>query len=60
MVQSRENLLKQIDSLRDMARRARRLSQGMSQADQEMLLRYAEELEESAARLEKGIGTASN
>ena len=54
MAQSKEKLLKQVDSLRDLARRARRLSGEVDQSsDQEMLLRYAKELEDSAVRLEK-------
>jgi hypothetical protein len=54
MAQSKEKLLKQVDSLRDMARRSRRLSEEADQgSDQEMLLRYAKDLEDSAVRLEK-------
>ena len=54
MAQSKEKLLKQVDSLRDLARRARRLSEEVDQdSDQEMLLRYAKELDDSAVRLEK-------
>jgi hypothetical protein len=54
MVQSEGKLLKQVDSLRDLARRTRRLSEEVDQGlDQEMLLRYAKELEDSAERLEK-------
>jgi hypothetical protein len=54
MVQSKEKLLKQVDSLRDLARRARWLSGELDQgSDQEMLLRHAMELEDSAVRLEK-------
>jgi hypothetical protein len=54
MVQSKEKLLKQVDSLRELARRARRLSGEVDQGpDQEMLLRHAKELEDSAVRLEK-------
>ena len=54
MVQSEGKLLKQVDSLRDLARRTRRLSGEVDQgSDQEMLLRYAKELEDSAVRLEK-------
>jgi hypothetical protein len=47
-------LLKQVDSLRDLARRARRLSGEVDQGSgQEMLLRYAKELDHSAVRLEQ-------
>ncbi len=54
MVQSKEKLLKQVESLRDLARRARWLSGELDQSsDQEMLLRHAMELEDSAVRLEK-------
>ena len=54
MAQSKEKLLKQVDSLRDLARRASRLSGEVDQvSDKEMLLRYAKELEDSAVRLEK-------
>ena len=54
MIQSKEKLLKQVDSLRDLARRARRLSGEIDQgSDQEMLLRYARELDHSAVQLEQ-------
>ena len=54
MAQSKETLLKQVESLRDLARRARRLSGVVDQdSDQEMLLRCAKELEDSAVRLEQ-------
>ena len=54
MAQSKEKLLKQVDSLRDLARRASRLSGEVDQvSDKEMLLRYAQEFEGSAVRLEK-------
>lgn len=53
MTQSKENLLEQVDSLRDIARRARRLSKTVSlESDQRRLTRYVEELEETASRLE--------
>lgn len=56
---SKENLLKQADGLRDLARRARRLSEMMtSDADQRRLVRHTEELRESAARLEQEAATA--
>jgi hypothetical protein len=51
---SKDSILKQADGLRDLARRARRLAEQMSmESDQRRLARYVEELEESAARLEK-------
>ena len=54
MAKSKEKLLKQVDSLRDLARRASRLSGEVDQvSDKEMLLRYAKELEDRAVRLEK-------
>jgi len=54
MVESKESLLKQVDSLRDLSRRARRLAPTLSQDhDQRRLVRYAEDLEENASRLEK-------
>ena len=54
MAQSKEKLREQVDSLRDLARRATRLSGVVDQgSDKEMLLRYAKELEDSAERLEK-------
>jgi hypothetical protein len=51
---SKDSILKQADGLRDLARRARRLAEQMSmESDQRRLVRYVEELEESASRLEK-------
>ncbi|CAN5606909.1 hypothetical protein BH10PSE6_BH10PSE6_27620 [soil metagenome] len=51
---SKENLLKQADGLRDLARRARRLAETMtSESDQRRLTRHYDELRESAARLEQ-------
>lgn len=59
MVQSKEGLLAQVDSLRDLSRRARRLSQTLTQdPDQQRLVRYAEELDDSASRLEKEAAAA--
>jgi hypothetical protein len=53
MLQSKESLLQQVDSLRDLARRARRLAANLNlESDQRRLGRYAEELEENASRLE--------
>ena len=52
--QTKHNLLKQADGLRDLARRARRLSERMQfESDQRRLLRHCEELHDSAARLEQ-------
>ena len=52
--ESKEVLLKQVDGLRDLIRRVRRLADGLTAADdRDRLRRYAEELEENAARLEK-------
>ena len=49
-----ESLLTQVDSLRDFSRRARRLALTLSlESDQRRLVRYADELEESAVRMEK-------
>ena len=59
MLQSKEKLLKQVDSLRDLARRSRRLSEEVRQrADQETLLRYSNELEDVAVRLEREAAEA--
>lgn len=47
--------LEQAAATRDLARRARRLSQALTlDADRARLLQYAEELEEQAKRLEEG------
>ena len=52
-------LLKQVDGLRDLARRSRRLSPPLSQeSDRERLDRHAEELEESASRIEGEAASA--
>ena len=51
---SKDSILQQADGLRDLARRARRLAGVVTtESDQRRLVRYVEELEESAARLEK-------
>lgn len=56
---TKDGLLRQSDSLRDLARRARRLSTTLDmESDQRRLVRYAEELEETASRLEKEAVTA--
>jgi hypothetical protein len=51
---SKEALLRQADEMRDLGRRARRLIGSVTdEGDSRRLTRYAEELEESASRLEK-------
>jgi hypothetical protein len=51
---SKEMILKQADDMRDLARRARRLTGTVTdEGDRRRLARYVEELEESALRLEK-------
>jgi hypothetical protein len=51
-------LVKQITELRAMAKRAKRLANTVSPADEQLILTYAEELEEQAARLEAQLGAA--
>jgi len=51
---TKENLLQQVDGLRDLARRSRRLADSVSlEADRKRLQRHAEELDHSAADLER-------
>jgi hypothetical protein len=51
---SKEAILKQADEMRELARRARRLTgTATDEGDRRRLARYVEELEESASRLEK-------
>jgi hypothetical protein len=51
---SKEAILKQADGLRDLARRARRLTETVTdEGDRRRLTRYGEELDESASRLER-------
>lgn len=51
---SKEGILKQVDELRGLARRARRqLGNAIEEEDRQRLVRYVHELEASAARLEK-------
>lgn len=58
---SKDSILQQVDGLRDLSRRARRLSESMtSESDQRRLQRYVEELEESAKRLEKAAVEAKS
>ena len=57
--QSKEGLLKQVDGLRDVARRTRRLAEGLAaEGDRTRLSRHGEEMEEIAARLEKEAADA--
>jgi hypothetical protein len=59
MTESKEALLKQVDGLLDLARRSRRLSPSLSQeSDRQRLDRHAEELEESASRIEGEAASA--
>jgi hypothetical protein len=56
---SKETLLQQVDGLRDLARRSRRLSEKMTlESDRRKLERHAEELDGSAGNLEKQAATA--
>jgi hypothetical protein len=56
---TKETILKQADAMRDLARRARRLTETVSdEGDRRRLSRYGEELDESAARLERAAVTA--
>ena len=51
---SKETILKQADGMRDLARRARRLTETMTdEGDRRLLTRYGDELDESASRLER-------
>jgi len=59
MHESKEKMLKQVDGLLDLARRSRRLAPMLSQeSDRERLHRHAEELEESASRIEGEAASA--
>jgi len=57
MAISKETLLKQVDGLRDIARRSRRLAEAMDERERRCLIHHADELEESARRIE---GEAAN
>jgi hypothetical protein len=58
---SKDSILQQVDGLRDLARRARRLAGNVTaESDQRRLARYVEELEESATRLEKAAAEAKS
>jgi hypothetical protein len=51
---TKDMLLRQVDGLRDLARRARKLIETMlAEEDQRRLGRYAEELDERASALER-------
>jgi hypothetical protein len=51
---TKEAILKQVDEIRDLARRARRLAGIVTdEGDRRRLNRYVDELGESASRLEK-------
>ena len=51
---TKEGLLKQVDALRDIARRSRRLSESMElESDRRRLLAHVEGVEECATRIEK-------
>ena len=50
---TKDTLLKQVDGLRDLIRRTKRLAESFGERDERRsLLRYAEQLEEHAQRLE--------
>lgn len=54
MTQSKGELLRQVDGLRDLARRSRRLAPTLTrESDQRRLLQYGVELDENAGRIEK-------
>ena len=51
---SKEDLLRQVDTLRDIARRGRRLSEAMElESDRRRLMAQMVEIEQCAARVEK-------
>ncbi len=47
------DVLEQLRTLRDLARRARRLAQSVSHSDRDRLLKHAEELERQTTELEQ-------
>ena len=56
---TKDMLLRQVDGLRDLARRARRLTESMlAEEDRRRLDRYVEELNERAATLEREAADA--
>ena len=58
---TKDMLLRQVDGLRDLARRARRLTESMTaEEDRQRLGRYVEEIDERAATLEREAADAKN
>lgn len=58
---TKDMLLRQVDGLRDLARRARRLTESMTaEEDRRRLGRYVEEIDERAATLEREAVDAKN
>ena len=56
---TKDNLLRQVDGLRDLARRSRQLAATLtSESDQRRLERHVGELEDSASRLEQRAADA--
>jgi hypothetical protein len=56
---TKDNLLRQVDGLRDLARRGRHLAATLiSESDQRRLERHVGELEDSASRLEQQAADA--
>jgi hypothetical protein len=55
---SKETLLRQVDGLRDIARRARRLAEIVDEPEQTRLIQCADDFEESARRIEGEAATA--
>ena len=55
---SKETLLRQVDGLRDIARRARRLAEIADEHEQTRLIQCADEFEESARRIEGDAASA--
>jgi hypothetical protein len=56
---TKETLLRQVDGLRDIARRSRRLADSMlADTDRERLMRHSRELDERASALERQAADA--
>jgi hypothetical protein len=55
---SKETLLRQVDGLRDIARRARRLAEIADEPEQTRLIQCADDFEESAKRIEGDAASA--
>ena len=55
---SKETLLRQVDGLRDIARRARRLAEIADEPEQTRLIQCADDFEASAQRIEGEAATA--